>query len=244
MDFDTKYWSERIKQPDWYFEMAELYRNRHKMMRDADPAQWKAYKQEVFDFFTEKLIAGEIALGTTGKDFDVERKPIDYVVIHHTDISPGLTQDALSALTLIRLYASYYAAPYDDRDVSVKGQPIYSGHFRGDKQIFWPYHWIVRGDGTEERLLLDSEVGWHAGDWQMNCRSVGIVLDNDYMKGRPSEAEIRGVADIIKKNYPDVPKDHIIGHKEVRSDRTCPGELFLSTPTQKGWKDQILDLLQ
>ena len=40
------------------------------------------------------------------------------------------------------------------------------------------------------------------------------------------------------KHYPQVPADSVIGHRQVRSDRTCPGELFLPI-----WREQLIDCL-
>src|SRR5216684_6425187 len=110
------------------------------------------------------------------------------IVIHHTSNPPGLSPDRLSAIGLVRLYGPYFANPKSERDRWLQGQPIFSGHMRQNKQVFWPYQWIVRREGRAQRLLYDSEIGWHAGDWDVNCRSVAIALDNDYEETMPSDA--------------------------------------------------------
>ena len=118
-------------------------------------------------------------MGGKNKDFDGDRKDIDTVIIHHTHNKPGITKERLSVMELLRLYAPYFSNPTYEFDKVIKDKPIYSGHFRDNKQVFYPYHWIIRTDGRVERLLLDKEIGWHCGNWDINCRSVAIVFDNE-----------------------------------------------------------------
>lgn len=246
--FYEKKWSELTKSPDWYFSIVPEWQ-KFKKLKDKDRNLYKKCKEMVYDFFEENLVKGNIALAESGTNWDEERKPIDTIVIHHTEQEPGLSKDRLSAVTLIRLYATYYADPYDEKDKSVKGKPIWSNHIRDRKQVFWPYHWIVRTNGTVERLLNDDEIGWQAGNWDVNTRSVSIVLDNNYENSIPSKKELEAVANITKKNYGLVPKENIIGHREVKrstkisKSTTCPSNLFLSTSSYKGWKEDLLALL-
>jgi len=138
---------------------------------------------------------------------------------------------------LIRLYAMYYSNPVENEKY-IKGQPIFSHHFRDGEQVFYAYHWLVRMNGEVERLLPDNETGWQAGNWEVNCRSVAICLDNDFENSRPSVNVIETIAKIIKENYNHVEKARIFGHREVSPKTTCPGNSFLSD-----WKQEILDLI-
>lgn len=246
--FDEKKWSKLIKSPDWYFFLTPEWA-KFGELKTKDKELYRECKKQAYDFFEENLVKGNVALAESGTDWDRERKPVDTVVIHHTEEKPGLGKDRLSAIVLIRLYATYYAEPYDDKDRSVKGKPIWSNHMRGGKQVFWPYHWIVRTDGSVERLLNDDEIGWQAGNWDTNCRSVAIVLDNNYESSEPSGVELEVVANIIKENYRFVAKENIIGHREVKRSTkvskttTCPSNLFLSTNSEKGWKEKLMTLI-
>jgi len=234
--FDEQKWQEVIQKPDWYFFLAEEYKRLKKLREELSEEENKEVKKLVYDFFENNLSMGTIALGDTGKDFDKERKPIDTIVIHHTRNPPGMSPERLSAITLVRLYASFYANPYLDEDKDLQGKPIYSGHFRNGKQVFYPYHWIVRTDGKIEKLLSDEEIGWQAGNWDVNCRSVAIVLDNNYENTAPSDEELFSTASIIKEHYNNVPKERIFGHREINPKTTCPGNLFLDD-----WKQKIVD---
>jgi N-acetylmuramoyl-L-alanine amidase len=234
-------WEALLSSPIWYLTIIPEIEAFNSTMRNQTPEVKSACKALLYDFFERHLAEGAIALGHDSWNADVERQPIDTVVIHHTSNAPGLRLARLSAIELIRLYAPYFASPTAKKDQRLKGKPICSGHVREGEQVFWPYHWIVRGDGRVERLLSDSEIGWHAGNWNINCRSIAIVLDNDYDLGTPSARELQGVANIIRDHYGNVSLSRILGHREVNAKTTCPSELFLGRLNRAGWKSNLID---
>lgn len=200
-------------------------------------------KDALYGFFEKHIKQNDLVLGEPILDWDKDRKAIDTIVIHHTQEPHGLTQERLSSITMLRLYVPYFTDPADQNDLIIKNTPIFSGHFRDGKQVFWPYHWLIRNNGIAERLLNDNEVGWQAGNWDANCRSVAITLDNDYENGVPSGEELDAVARIIKEHYPHVSKERIFGHREINLKTTCPSNLFLDSETQHGWKNDLLSRL-
>ncbi len=245
MDIDKNKWTKLLKNPDWYVDIIPDLEIIKKEAVAKSQAEKKRVAEEIYSFFEEKLNNREIALGNEIGNQDKERKPIDAIVIHHTEMNPGVTKERLSAVTLVRLYAPYYLKPYDEREKGIMGNPISSGHIRNGKQVFWPYHWIVRMDGTIEQLLGENEVGWHAGNWDVNCRSMAIVLDNNYMDSKPNEKVLKATADLIRSKYDYIGKEKIFGHREVRllGPTSCPSNLFLSKEGQRGWKEDLLYLI-
>ena len=93
---------------------------------------------------------------------------------------------------------------------------------------------MVRANGAYERILEDSNIGWHAGNWDVNCRSVAICLDGDYRETDPSPEMVTAVARIIRGQYPDIQSEKVIGHNEV-INTACPGKNFIT-----GWKKKIV----
>lgn len=156
-------------------------------------------------------------------------------MIHYTDNKPGITWQILSAIGLLRQYAHDYYQYDDVYGVSIKDQPVWSGHFRGEQQVFYAYHWLVRNDGSVVRLLDDRYIGWHAGNKNINFRSVAIVLDGQFAESEPSASAVEGIASILKKYYPQIRPTGVIGHSEANSQTDCPGKLFLPV-----WKEKIL----
>jgi N-acetyl-anhydromuramyl-L-alanine amidase AmpD len=203
-----------------------------------------ATKARLVTRFEELLAEEVVSLGTSDQElenWDEERRPIDTIVLHHTSREPGLKRETLSAMHLLRLYVPRYQSQ-DTPVLNADGsrQPVYSGHFdTSSKQVFYAYHWLIRSDGEAERLLKDTETGWHAGDWDINCRSVAICIDDDLTSKKPSSAVIAGVIEVISRNYPDITihPETLLGHGEV-SDTICPGNEFIG-----GWKLELLKKL-
>jgi len=128
--FNEQKWLKAIKYPDWYLKLADEYRKLMKKCDESNREISEEIKEEIYQFFETHLTKGDINIGETGPEWDKERKPIDVIVIHHTKNEPGITWQRLSAMHLIRLYAAYYASPYYENEKYIKGQPIYSGHFK------------------------------------------------------------------------------------------------------------------
>lgn len=236
--FNKTGWTEVIKKPDWYFDFVKFI-NETKEKFGEDSEQIANFNKAVRHFFEQTLLENKVALASNGPNLDVQRLPIDTVVIHHTSNQPGYRLSYMNAVHLLNIYAPYFANPTVREERELKGQAIWSNHLKDGKQVFWAYHWFVRMDGTFERLLDDSQIGWHAGNWEINKRSVGICLDNDYDDKDPDVELLKKLAEHIKKNYPQVKSDKIIGHREAREGTTCPGKNFLN-----GWKPLLLEYLR
>ncbi|QNE73362.1 N-acetylmuramoyl-L-alanine amidase [Streptomyces finlayi] len=91
-------------------------------------------------------------------------------------------------------------------------------------------HYVVRSaDGYIAQCLREKDIGWHAGNWDHNARSIGI--EHEGWVDRPAyfthimyERSARLTADVCDRH--GIPKDraHIVGHHEVPgSDHTDPG---------------------
>jgi N-acetyl-anhydromuramyl-L-alanine amidase AmpD len=83
--------------------------------------------------------------------------------------------------------------------------------------------------------LDDSYIGWHAGNWEINRRSVGIALVGDYSDQDPSDKVLKVCAEIIK-GYKGIGAGRIYGHKDISKTPTiCPGNNFA------GWKQKLIE---
>lgn len=234
MDFDKNYWQKLIKKPDWYFEYNQFIAQVKKSLGE-ESEDFRKLNKHIRHFFEKALLENKVALASEGLDLDKERQPIDTIVIHHTSAKPGYRLSYMNAVQMLNVYAPYFADPTDERERSLKGQPLWSGHFKGGQQVFYAYHWFMRMNGAFERLLEDSQVGWHAGNWEINKRSVAICLDNDYEHKDPDNEILRKLVIHIKAHYPQVKKEKIIGHCEARKGAICPGKNFIA-----GWKPKLL----
>lgn len=210
---DEVYWRQALMQPDWYITLSEDFQRLEKLAElESDYSRRKLIKGEAYELVESMLKQDLIPLAINGDNLDSSRLPIDTAVIHHTKNTPGMTLDRLNAMQLLRVYGMYYANPRDETELHFKGSPVWSGHFYNGQQVFWVYHWLIRDDGKAEQILKDEYIGWHSGNWNINTRSIGICIDDDLTDKEPSDAVIEGVADVIRKHYPSIISDNIIGY--------------------------------
>ncbi|MGA6173602.1 N-acetylmuramoyl-L-alanine amidase [Streptomyces sp. NPDC012600] len=94
-------------------------------------------------------------------------------------------------------------------------------------------HYVVRsGDGHVAQCVRERDIAWHAGDWDVNTRSIGIEHEGwvdrpEYFTDAMYQRSALLTADICARH--GIPRDraHIIGHHEVPgSDHTDPGVLW------------------
>ena len=238
-----------VKTTDWYLPFIKL--RQQKLLAigaieatygsNIDEATYRA-KTRTLIVFEQLLAENQVRLGHPGEeeldDQDKDREPIDTVVIHHSSRAEGIAAPTLNAMHLLQLYLPVYQSKKNPV-LNSKGehQPIYSGHFTNNQQVFYGYHWKVDQDGTATRLLDDSAIGWHAGNWDINKKSVGICIDDDLEDKDPTPEALQAVADLIKTHYA---KATIVGHNEAALKHTiCPGDGFLNS-----WKLELLGLLR
>lgn len=94
-------------------------------------------------------------------------------------------------------------------------------------------HYTVATDGRVGQSVQEGDTAWHAGDWNMNARSVGIEHEGMPSRGpwTPSAAQLQAsaelVAGICRRHGIPADRAHVIGHNEVNPDRkaraNCPG---------------------
>lgn len=237
------HWKSCLAHPNWY-EHLEAALAAWIFPIEHDDQAILALRDAFYQVVEALLAAHQIPLAQTGPDFDAERRArsepkIDTIVLHHTEESNN-SLPRLNALGLVRQYAQAHLEPAILGHPR-RGQPIWSGHFDAQGQmVFYAYHWLIEPDGTPRRLLSDTAIGWHAGNWAINVQSAGIALAGNYEHATPPQAQLEGTATIIKTQYPQVPRECIFGHREIRSDLTCPGAHFLG---ETGWKSALLHLL-
>ena len=82
-------------------------------------------------------------------------------------------------------------------------------------------HYVVRSsDGEVTQMVREADVGWHAGNWDYNERSVGIehegyVSDCGYYTDAMYAGSAALTADIASRQGVPLDRSHIIGHNEV-----------------------------
>jgi len=234
---DETLWRRALCKPDWYLILADDFKRLEKLAeQQKNNPDHKVIKGEAYSLVEEALRIGTIPRAPSGENLDKQRKPIDTIVIHHTKNRPGMTLGRLNAMQLLRIYGMYYANPTDKLELQFKGQAVWSGHFYNGEQVFWGYHWLVRENGELEHILDDKYIGWHAGNWDINTRSVAICIDDDLSNREPNNVVIGSIAKLLRDQYLTVNPRNIVGHCDVNKKTECPGRLF-----HESWRQKLLN---
>lgn len=91
-------WRAALGCADWYLRLKEdirLYILGRPLTKLEQQARWAIY-----DLVAGALAQDEVALGSHGIDWDQERKPLQYAVIHHSGTLADISQARLSAMAL------------------------------------------------------------------------------------------------------------------------------------------------
>ena len=137
----------------------------------------------------------------TGLEWDddelTEREDTDMIVIHHT----GGT------------------------DIDASAEQI-DGWHKNQDWVGIGYHFVIRKNGTIERGRPEWAVGSHA--YGENWHTLGIHLSGAMDKVQPTDAQIESCAHLVAylcdKYDISIDREHIVGHREVNDDTSCPGD--------------------
>jgi N-acetylmuramoyl-L-alanine amidase len=137
---------------------------------------------------------------------DNQRKyPVDYLIIHH---SAGNTFKNATSITIQDAF---------DRAGWARGyKPInrlnsFHSHPQIDKESFAMAHFALH-EYTIDKNIYDwrlvplisdwwNNVCWHAGNWEINQRSIGIEICGNYENNHVDEKALRLIADYFKPHY-------------------------------------------
>lgn len=86
------------------------------------------------------------------------------------------------------------------------------------------YHYFIEKRDTVEQLHDDDFIGYHAGHWLTNVRSIGICLAGDFTREQPTDFQIDALTRLIMdlQARHGIPDSRVLLHKEVKNT-TCPG---------------------
>jgi N-acetyl-anhydromuramyl-L-alanine amidase AmpD len=80
-------------------------------------------------------------------------------------------------------------------------------------------HYSVAHDGTIFQSVADKDIAWHAGNWDVNTRSIGVEHGGYTANDDVSETQYRRSAQLIAAlclaHKIPIDRRHIIGHSEV-----------------------------
>jgi N-acetyl-anhydromuramyl-L-alanine amidase AmpD len=87
------------------------------------------------------------------------------------------------------------------------------------------YHYLILSNGDVVQIRQDFEVGCHCIAQNMNFQSIGVCLTGNFETETPSEQQFASLTELLERKLKDfnIPKEKVLGHKEVSSTE-CPGK--------------------
>lgn len=117
-----------------------------------------------------------------------------------------------------------------------------NGNYFKNNVVETSSHYFIDGT-TVVRSVADKNIAWHAGDWDINCRSIGIEIagSTKACTGATLENVITLTKELMKKY--NIPKERVIRHYDANG-KLCPAFWCGSSAKDKLWKEQFWNKLE
>ena len=116
-----------------------------------------------------------------------------------------------------------------------------NGNYFKNNVVETSAHYFV-DDTMVVRSVADKNIAWHAGDWNINCRSIGIEIagSTSECKGKTLENVILLTQRLMRKY--NISKDRVIRHYDANG-KICPGFWCGSQQKDRLFREQFLNKL-
>ena len=108
------------------------------------------------------------------------------------------------------------------------------------------YHYMISPDGVVKETRPLDEVGYHAGRWLTNLKSVGICLQGDFTKEDLPVAQLEAAKTLVfelREKFGVKPED-VLPHKAIKAT-ACPGlsddEMNYIANGKPAWMEKLED---
>lgn len=154
--------------------------------------------------------------------------PVDYVVLHHS-VGPEFgnssdleVQDWFDQIGRNRGYAgvahSYHSHPQRNKETFAQAHLALRAYTQDGNKYGWRLTPLMQD--------IWNNVAWHAGNWPINQRSIGIETCGNYSDHPLPEKALMLVADYFRAHDKSIgSKLQITAHKQF-SATACPGQIF------------------
>jgi len=92
---------EKFAATDWYLKLQpelQEYFYSYDGNKENKSQEWIERRKEFVKIVCELLETDQIALGNSGSNWDEERKPVDTIIIHHSNTPPDAHLQVINAL--------------------------------------------------------------------------------------------------------------------------------------------------
>lgn len=91
------------------------------------------------------------------------------------------------------------------------------------------YHYVIDNVGDVYQCLPETEVGYHAGNYPVNLKSIAVCLHGNFEVQEPTKkqlATLKAFITWVTTERPDLPlvvKKTVKGHRDIKAT-ACPGK--------------------
>ncbi len=96
------------------------------------------------------------------------------------------------------------------------------------------YHYLITPNGKVWKVRDPDDVGYHAGNWSINKRSVAVCVVGDFSKYHPTRAQVRSLDTLVKKMQRERQIKNVIPHSYCRATLCC-GEYLKREVRNLSW---------
>ena len=149
----------------------------------------------------DKKFIGEIS-SAGNRSNNTDTRTITSIVVHHTAGKPSNNSNRVLR-EINRLHHRKFSKMRESRGLHIS------------------YHFLITPNGKilETRHLND--IGHHAGNWEVNKKSIAICLVGDFSKHRPTKKQVTSLDTLIKRIKQDHPVKMIIPHSHSKATLCC-----------------------
>ena len=83
------------------------------------------------------------------------------------------------------------------------------------------YHYLITPDGKVWRTRDLEDVGYHAGNWNVNLHSIGVCLVGNFEKYRPTRAQVQSLDRLVRRLRSERGISKVIPHSYCRATLCC-----------------------
>ena len=160
---------------------------------DSETSVSKPERREVVE--TEGSVEIPSARGGSGRTVTI-------IVVHHT---AGSMND-------------------NSRQVISSISELHSRRFKSMKPSFGlmvAYHYLITPNGKVWNTRDESDIGYHAGDWEVNKASVGICLVGNFEKYKPTRQQMKSLDLLVRRLQRERNITKVVPHSHCKATLCC-----------------------
>ena len=152
--------------------------------------------------FEDRLATVERNLSQVESDQLGSKRVVTIIVVHHTAGSQSNDAERIIP-TISRLHSRRFSTMPASLGLTVA------------------YHYMIMSDGAIYRTRDEEDIGYHAGDWEVNKVSVGICLVGNFEEHKPTRQQIQSLDRLVRQLQQERNIVKVIPHSHCKATLCC-----------------------